>query len=303
MSILVLGGAGYIGSHTVYELIDAGEDVVIADNLETGHIEAVHPKAKFYKGDIRDRAFVDSVFENEKIDAVIHFAANSLVGESMVDPLKYYDNNVNGTKVLYEEDNGMKLGEAIPNYQAYRNELQDKKTSIYKQYKKTKEKAERTNDEEWIQKAAELELSYKEATDDFDKYENVLNSLREQWCAAANTENDKALADPETGLGATIGKIMTTIARMCAGDKVPYTDEKKVMEYDDKMYARAKQAQMIMASMKKKQKEYDSLWDKEGGEYDPEGVADNTEAQGELPDIPSSDGDSTDTGEAVSDSE
>ena len=164
----------------------------------------------------------------------------------------------------------MKLGEAIPNYQAYRNELQDKKTSIYKQYKKTKEKAERTNDEEWIQKAAELELSYKEATDDFDKYENVLNSLREQWCAAANTENDKALADPETGLGATIGKIMTTIARMCAGDKVPYTDEKKVMEYDDKMYARAKQAQMIMASMKKKQKEYDSLWDKEGGEYDPE---------------------------------
>lgn len=197
----------------------------------------------------------------------------------------------------------MKLGEAIPNYQAYRNELQDKKTSIYKQYKKTKEKAERTNDEEWIQKAAELELSYKEATDDFDKYENVLNSLREQWCAAANTENDKALADPETGLGATIGKIMTTIARMCAGDKVPYTDEKKVMEYDDKMYARAKQAQMIMASMKKKQKEYDSLWDKEGGEYDHEGVADNTEAQGELPDIPSSDGDSTDTGEAVSDSE
>lgn len=197
----------------------------------------------------------------------------------------------------------MKLGEAIPNYQAYRNELQDKKTSIYKQYKKTKEKAERTNDEEWIQKAAELELSYKEATDDFDKYENVLNSLREQWCAAANTENDKALADPETGLGATIGKIMTTIARMCAGDKVPYTDEKKVMEYDDKMYARAKQAQMIMASMKKKQKEYDSLWDKEGGEYAPEGVADNTEAQGELPDIPSSDGDSTDTGEAVSDSE
>ena len=197
----------------------------------------------------------------------------------------------------------MKLGEAIPNYQAYRNELQDKKTSIYKQYKKTKEKAERTNDEEWIQKAAELELSYKEATDDFDKYENVLNSLREQWCAAANPENDKALADPETGLGATLGKIMTTIARMCAGDKVPYSDEKKVMEYDDKMYARAKQAQMIMASMKKKQKEYDSLWDKEGGEYDPEGVADNTEAQGELPDIPSSDGDSTDTGEAVSDSE
>lgn len=102
MAILVLGGAGYIGSHTVYELIDAGRDVVIADNLETGHIEAVHPKAKLYQGDIRDRAFVDSIFESEQIDGVIHFAANSLVGESMTNPLKYYDNNLCGTKVLLE---------------------------------------------------------------------------------------------------------------------------------------------------------------------------------------------------------
>lgn len=102
MTVLVLGGAGYIGSHTVYALIEKGEDVVIVDNLETGHIEAVHPKARFYQGDIRDRAFIDSVFEKEKIDAVIHFAANSLVGESMVNPLKYYDNNLCGTKVLLE---------------------------------------------------------------------------------------------------------------------------------------------------------------------------------------------------------
>ena len=102
MTILVLGGAGYIGSHTVYALIEKGVDVVVIDNLETGHIEAVHEKARFYKGDIRDRAFVDSVLDKEKIDAVIHFAANSLVGESMVNKLKYYDNNVNGTKVLLQ---------------------------------------------------------------------------------------------------------------------------------------------------------------------------------------------------------
>lgn len=102
MTILVLGGAGYIGSHTVYALIEKGVDVVVIDNMETGHIEAVHEKARFYKGDIRDRAFVDSVLDKEKIDAVIHFAANSLVGESMVNPLKYYDNNVNGTKVLLQ---------------------------------------------------------------------------------------------------------------------------------------------------------------------------------------------------------
>lgn len=102
MTILVLGGAGYIGSHTVYELIDKGEDVVIIDNLQTGYIEAVHPKARFYKGDIRDREFLDSVFEKEKIDSVIHFAANSLVGESMEKPLKYYDNNLCGTKILLD---------------------------------------------------------------------------------------------------------------------------------------------------------------------------------------------------------
>ena len=102
MTILVLGGAGYIGSHTVYELISRGEDVVIVDNLETGYLEAVHPKARFYQGDIRNRSFIDGVFDNEKIDAVIHFAANSLVGESMINPLKYYDNNMCGTKVLLE---------------------------------------------------------------------------------------------------------------------------------------------------------------------------------------------------------
>ena len=70
MTILVLGGAGYIGSHTVYELIDNGEDVVIIDNLLTGHKEAIHPKARFYKGDIRDREFLDDVFQKEKIDLI-----------------------------------------------------------------------------------------------------------------------------------------------------------------------------------------------------------------------------------------
>ena len=100
MSVLILGGAGYIGSHTVLEFLDKGFSVVIADNLQSGHIEAVHPDAKFYKGDIRDEAFLDNLFKKENIDSVIHFAANSLVGESMSDPLKYYDNNLYGTMVL-----------------------------------------------------------------------------------------------------------------------------------------------------------------------------------------------------------
>lgn len=69
MSILVLGGAGYIGSHTALELIRTGESVIIADNLATGHIEAVPKDAKFYLGDLHDKAFLDNIFENEQIDA------------------------------------------------------------------------------------------------------------------------------------------------------------------------------------------------------------------------------------------
>lgn len=102
MAILVLGGAGYIGSHTVYELIDAGRDVVVADNLLTGFRAAVRPKARFYQADIRDRAALDQLFEREMIEGVIHFAASSQVGESMLDPLKYYDNNLCGTTCLLQ---------------------------------------------------------------------------------------------------------------------------------------------------------------------------------------------------------
>ncbi|SFQ45499.1 UDP-glucose 4-epimerase [Lachnospiraceae bacterium XBB1006] len=101
-SILVLGGAGYIGSTTVYELIAAGKHVVVADNLQTGFREAVHPDATFYEGDIRTPGFLDSIFEKEDIEGVIHFAASSQVGESMKDPLKYYNNNLCGTEVLLE---------------------------------------------------------------------------------------------------------------------------------------------------------------------------------------------------------
>ena len=102
MSILVLGGAGYIGSHTALELVRAGHDVVIADNLVTGYRNAVPEKARFYEGDLRDFDFLDNLFKAENIDAVIHFAAYSLVGESVTNPLKYYDNNLYGTKVLLE---------------------------------------------------------------------------------------------------------------------------------------------------------------------------------------------------------
>ena len=102
MTVLVLGGAGYIGSHTVKALCDEGTDVVVVDNLVTGYEKAIDSRARFYKGDLKDRAFLDDLFSREKIDAVIHFAAFSLVGESVTNPLKYYDNNLCGTKVLLD---------------------------------------------------------------------------------------------------------------------------------------------------------------------------------------------------------
>ena len=104
MAILVLGGAGYIGSHMVDRLVEAGQaEVVVVDSLVTGHRAAVHPAAVFYKGDLADKDFMRSVFsKHPDIDAVIHFAAFSLVAESMTDPLKYFDNNTAGMIALLE---------------------------------------------------------------------------------------------------------------------------------------------------------------------------------------------------------
>lgn len=109
MSILVCGGAGYIGSHMVAELLENNEDVVILDNLEKGHKDALLG-GKLYVGDLRDKEILNKVFTENKIDAVIDFAAYSLVGESMTEPLKYFNNNVYGTISLLEamKEHGVK---------------------------------------------------------------------------------------------------------------------------------------------------------------------------------------------------
>lgn len=102
MTVLVLGGAGYIGSHAVDQLVDRGYQVVVVDNLQTGHQESIPENVHFYEGDIRDKAFLSQVFEKETIEGVMHFAANSQVGESMREPLLYFNNNVQGTQVTLE---------------------------------------------------------------------------------------------------------------------------------------------------------------------------------------------------------
>lgn len=101
MAILVCGGAGYIGSHMVAELLAQNKEVIILDNFEKGHEDAILG-GKIYKGDLRDKNILDKIFTENHVEAVIDFAAYSLVGESMVEPLKYFNNNVSGTINLLE---------------------------------------------------------------------------------------------------------------------------------------------------------------------------------------------------------
>ncbi len=101
MKILVTGGAGYIGSVAVEQLVEMGEEVVVFDNLYQGHREAVHPRAKFVEGDLADRAVIERTLAEHKPETVMHFAAHSLVGESMQAPFKYLGSNVtNGINLL-----------------------------------------------------------------------------------------------------------------------------------------------------------------------------------------------------------
>ena len=108
-NILVTGGAGYIGSHTVVELLESGYGVVVVDNLSNSNKESMNRVKKitgkspvFYEADVRDRAAMEKIFTENKIDYVIHFAGLKAVGESCVKPIEYYDNNLYGTLVLLE---------------------------------------------------------------------------------------------------------------------------------------------------------------------------------------------------------
>ena len=109
MKVLVTGGTGYIGSHTVVELLDAGYDVVVIDNLSNSKADVIDKieeitgkRVPFYKGDVQDRDLLKSIFKKEHIDGVIHFAGLKAVGESVQKPILYYSNNLNSTLVLLD---------------------------------------------------------------------------------------------------------------------------------------------------------------------------------------------------------
>lgn len=102
MKVLVIGGAGYIGSHCVRQLIEAGHEPVVLDNLSYGHRQALGKSVKFYLGDLADKTLVGKILDGEKIDIVMHFAAFINVGESVLEPIKYYKNNLSGVISLIE---------------------------------------------------------------------------------------------------------------------------------------------------------------------------------------------------------
>ena len=102
MSVLVTGGAGYIGSHTAHALLDRGEDVVVLDNLSTGRRSLVGAKARLVEGDVADQALVRRLIAERRVDAVVHFAGSIVVPESVAQPLAYYANNLGASRALIE---------------------------------------------------------------------------------------------------------------------------------------------------------------------------------------------------------
>jgi len=100
MKVLVTGGAGYIGSHMVWELLDNGVETVVVDNLVTGFEWAIPDGVKFVKGDVGDQAFMEAVLSDNKVDAIVHFAGSVVVPESLENPLKYYENNTGNSRNL-----------------------------------------------------------------------------------------------------------------------------------------------------------------------------------------------------------
>lgn len=181
----------------------------------------------------------------------------------------------------------MKISEAQTMYRAYRQELIDQTKDLIRQRDAAQKQYQATGEDAFGEQAATLQLSIDATKKKFDENQKVLDSLTEQYAAVWNAEVTRQQSDPETGMAAEMTKLMTVARRIANGDIVPYSDEKKLMEYSPDLYQAVKSAQML--HMMEEHKKYDSLWDDEedpSKKYDPEGKAENAQAQGELPDIP-----------------
>ena len=181
----------------------------------------------------------------------------------------------------------MKIGEAKPIYYANRRELVDQTRELFARKEKAENVYKLTGDKTFSEQAASLELSLDATQKAFEENQKVLDSISEQEVAVFNMENSKQQGDAMEKEMENLGKVMIVFRRLAKGDIVPLTDEKKLMEYDDKMYQMAKNMQAMAQQMEKEHEKHKSLWeDEENTEYpDPQDVADNTEYAGELPDI------------------
>ncbi len=181
----------------------------------------------------------------------------------------------------------MKICEVRPTYSENRRMLTEQLRSLTKQKEKAETALRVTRDEKYSEEIASLELSINDTQKAFEENQEVLDSINEQWANVANMESAKQQADAAEEDGKNKVKIMTVFRRMCHGDIVPLKDEKKLMEFNKKMYAMAKNMQTMAQQLDKERKKHKSLWeDEEKKEYaDPAEVADNTEYAGFLPDI------------------
>ena len=180
----------------------------------------------------------------------------------------------------------MKISEAQSIYRAYRQDLINQTKTLIKQRDEAQKKFETTGSSQFSEQAATLQLSIEATQEKFDENQKVLDSLAEQYAAVWNTEVSKQQADAMQDMGIEMSKIMTVARRMSNGDEVPYSDEKKLLEFSNELYQAAKSAQMI--HQMEEHEKYDSLWgeEEEPEEYDPQGKAENAEVQIALPDIP-----------------
>lgn len=179
----------------------------------------------------------------------------------------------------------MKISEAQAKYRAYRQNLIDQNKRLMKERDTAKAQFTLTGDTKFSEQAAILELSIEETNSKFEENQKVLDSLTEQYAAVWNMEVAKQQADTADESGKDFEKIMTVARRIANGDRVPYSDEKKLMEFNSELYQLAKNAQMLKQT--REPKKYKSLWEEkeEVASYDPEEKAENAQAQGELPDI------------------
>ncbi len=182
----------------------------------------------------------------------------------------------------------MKIAEAQQTFYANRKQLVEQIRSLYSQKEKAEAKYRVTGDTSFAEQAATLELSLDATNKAFEENQKVIDSLMEQWVAVNNMEVAKQQGEAMADSAAEIGKIMIVFRRIASGDNVPMHDERKLMEYDEKMYSTAKSMQSLARQLEKREhKNYDSLWDDEEKPQnpDPMEIADNTEFAGKLPDI------------------